>query len=344
MSATFANAMLGKAEKVMPDPGTGKAISVKDYVTIVPIITTTAAPSATTVTVNATNSDLTSSFAGMDRAVAGSVVLTGNGGTGATGSGAGGKGGGGGEYVAWTTHSFSAASILSPVPSVTIAAGDAAFTTFVFGGNTYKAGNGATGGAGSGAGGTGGSAESTVAATTDNDGGAGGAGQAGAAGAGGGGGEGAGAAAAGNAGSAGAAGVGGAGGTGTAGADGGAGGDTGLTGNIGTAPGGGGGGGSDGFAGDSGGAGRAVITFTTAAETNTLPDPTISGAWLQLHAKTLSGNRVIYADTAFDSTGNDTICLDTEDDVVILKSVPASTTTGYRWQLVANKGAVLWAA
>lgn len=336
------------AEKFVEPPASGTAIGCKYGVTVVPIVTTTAIPSTVTLTYNE-NADASifgAAIATMDRATGAAIVVTGNGGAGAAGSGGnGGGGGGGGEYAAWTATTQVGGALVSS--SISIGTGDGAGTSVQIGNKAYNAANGTAGsgttaGAGGATGDTAGSASSAEAPTTTRTGGAAGAGQTGAGAAGGGGGEAAGSAATGNAGAAGSGGTGGAGGTGTAGADGGAGGSTGAPGVAGTAPGGGGGGGANGQAGAAGGAGQAIVTFTPVAESNTLPNPTAAGVKLILWMKTKTCNRVITATTAFDSSGNSAIGLNTEGDVVVLKSVPS--TTGFKWQLIKNSGAVLWAA
>ena len=336
------------AEKFVEPPASGTAIGCKYGVTVVPIVTTTTTPSTTTLTYNvsADVSTLGADLATMDRATGAAIVVTGTGGAGVAGSGGnGGGGGGGGEYAAWAATAQVGGSLASS--QIFLAIGDSGGITVQIGNKAYNAANGTAGsgttaGAGGATGDTTGSASSSETPTTTRTGGAGGAGQTGAGAAGGGGGEAAGSAATGNDGAAGSGGTGGAGGTGTAGADGGAGGSTGAPGVAGTAPGGGGGGGANGQVGAAGGAGQAIVTFTPVAESNTLPNPTAAGVKLILWAKTLVCNRVITATTAFDSTGNNVIALNTAGDVVVLKSVPS--TTGFKWQLIKNSGAVLWAA
>ncbi len=328
------------ADKTVFDPGTGKAIGVSGAVSIVPLITTTTAPSTTTVTKTASETALSGLGTAVDRSETATIAINAKGGAGAAGTGGnGGVGGGGGEYTVWTgtTLGSGTAGLDSLNFDNDLTPAGTSLTLF---GRLYVAVNGINDGTG----GTGGSDQSTGAATTSRAGGAGGAGQVGGGAAGGGGGEGAASAAAGNAGSAGSAGTGGAGGTGTAGADGGAGGSTGAVGAVGTAGGGGGGGGANGFAGGAAGAGSVSITYTGIAETNTLPDPLFAGATLILWAKTLVCNRVITASTAFDSSGNNVIGMDNAGDIIILKSVPASTTSGFRWEKIATNGPVLWAA
>jgi hypothetical protein len=340
MSSRYANAMLGGLGKTVPDPGTGKAISVNRYMTIVPIVTTTAIPTGTSVVLNATSSVFATTISNMDRSEASDITLYGSGAPGETGGANGGGGGGGGEYIIWTGEAIPIAGSLAASTAV-INTASAQYTDLTIGTSLYRAENGTTGSSGTGGAGgnTAGSGSANETPVGNYDGGAGG--NKGTTG-GGGGGEAGGPDDAGNAGTNASGSGSGAGGTGHSGADGGAGGAAGLVGTAGTAPGGGGGGGGNGVAGGAGGAGRITFSYIPVAESNTLPDPTIGGAWLQLFAKTLVCNRVITATTAFDSTGNNVISLDTENDVVVLKSVPNGS--GYRWQLVANKGAVLWAA
>lgn len=340
MSAGNINYLMAQMDSYKPDPGTGKAIAVKQHLTIIPIITTTSVPSSTIVSVSASDTTFGTTIATIDRSEIAGITLIGSGGDGGAGTGgAGGGGGGGGEWVQWSSAAVSSGSLaLSTL--VCVAGSD---TVLTIGDQIFTAKKGTAGvagasGGGSGAGGTGGSAASTQAASSSQAGGAGGTkGTTG----GGGGGEAGSLGTNGNAGSNGSTSTGGAGGTGTAGADGGAGGNNTVSGTAGTAPGGGGGGaGSAGAAVGAGAVGSCSFSYTPVGESNTLPDPLFAGATLVLWAKTLVCNRVITASTAFDSTGNTVISMDDVGDIIVLKSVPKSN--GFRWQKIATNGPTLW--
>ncbi len=83
-----------------------------------------------------------------------------------------------------------------------------------------------------------------------------------------------------------------------------------------------------------------VELVTTGAETRTLKDPVKSGQVIILTLKTDGGNCVVTAETACNTTGNNTITIGDAGDVVVLTSIP-NGTSGYKWIITANDTAAL---
>ena len=88
--------------------------------------------------------------------------------------------------------------------------------------------------------------------------------------------------------------------------------------------------------------GFSYVPMTSAgAESRTLKDPTRAGLFMALHAVDQSaGNITVTADTAFNSTGNNTIIFADDGDFVFLMSV-RDGSGGFRWQEVANPDGIL---
>ena len=77
---------------------------------------------------------------------------------------------------------------------------------------------------------------------------------------------------------------------------------------------------------------------TAAAETRTLANPTKAGIRLVLRLLTDGGDAVVTAANGLNVTGNTVATFEDAGDALSLVSV--STSTGYRWEIETNLGAV----
>lgn len=74
------------------------------------------------------------------------------------------------------------------------------------------------------------------------------------------------------------------------------------------------------------------------AETRTLADPTKQGIRFTLRLLTDGGDVVVTAANGLNATGNTIATFEDESDMLLLISV--KTSTGFRWDIVHNIGAV----
>lgn len=87
--------------------------------------------------------------------------------------------------------------------------------------------------------------------------------------------------------------------------------------------------------------GSIPIATGASGETNTLPNPTRAGLWLNITMYSDGGgDRVITTELGVTQDGDNTMTFADAGDTIFLQSVRHSSTT-FRWRMVAKDGVVL---